>query len=390
MPIYSKAIRSLLASSLGLPGMQELLAQEPPPDALEYRYTFYDEEPIPLNRLAFGDPRRYEIESHQFRIVRNLDDSLGLELNYQHETMSGSSPWYSVPGPDGPLQVMSGATIRERRNQVDIALAHRSGGWTHRGAVGYSSENDYRALYASYGGEKDAADGVRTIAWGISYSDDRVEPTDAALYGRVEKADRDAASVSASVTQVLNRNAVVQTGVSLTRQGGYLSDPYKLVWIDRAVVAESRPDSRLMFAWSTRFRHYIEGPKAALTLDYRLFRDDWQITAHTLDAAWRQPVGEYWELAPSVRYHAQSAPDFYAPYFFATPLDGYWSSDFRLSTYGALSSRLQLRYRGPNWSFSGGAEYYASEASWALGSVNEAAPGLVDFWRVSASLRIEL
>ena len=81
MPIYSKAIRSLLASSLGLPGMQELLAQEPPPDALEYRYTFYDEEPIPLNRLAFGDPRRYEIESHQFRIVRNLDDSLGLELN---------------------------------------------------------------------------------------------------------------------------------------------------------------------------------------------------------------------------------------------------------------------------------------------------------------------
>lgn len=93
---YSKAVRSLLVSSLALPGMEELLAGEAPDDSVDYRFTRYDEEPLPANRLAFGDPRRYEIESHQFRIVRNLDDNYSLELDFLHEAMSGSSDRKSV------------------------------------------------------------------------------------------------------------------------------------------------------------------------------------------------------------------------------------------------------------------------------------------------------
>ena len=386
---YSKAIRSLLVTSLGLPGMQELLANELPEEAVDYRYTFYDEDPIPQNRLAFGDPRRYEIESHQFRVVRHLDDRYGLELNFQHETMSGSSPWYSVPGPDGPLQVMSGATIRERRNQADLALGFLRGDWTHRAAVGYSTENDYEARYGSYSLEHESDDGLRTLGWGVSYSSDEVTPTDAALFGRIDSADRDAVSASFSVTQVLNRNALLQGGVSYTRQSGYLSDPYKLAWIDRAVVPDSRPDKRAMFTFTTRFRQYVEGPGAALTLDYRYFRDDWEIRAHTLDAAWKQPLGRNWELAPSLRYHAQSAPDFYAPFFLSAPGSGFWSSDYRLATFGALSYRLHANWRGDAWSLSMGAEYYDSDESLALVTARNGAPGLVSFWRLSAAVRFE-
>ena len=139
MAAYSKAIRSLLATSLGLPGMQELLALELPGESVEYRYTFYDEEPLPLNLLALGDPRRFEIESHQFRVVKNVDESYGLELNLQHETLSGSSPWYAVPGTDGPLQVMSGATIHDTRNQFDLAFRFLGETRMHRLSAGYST-----------------------------------------------------------------------------------------------------------------------------------------------------------------------------------------------------------------------------------------------------------
>ena len=389
MARYSKAIRSLLATSLGLPGMQELLANELPGDSVDYRYTLYDEDPIPRNRLAFGDPRRYEIESHQFRVVRNLDETYGIELNFQHEAMSGSSPWYAVPGPDGPLQVMSGATIRERRNQADVAVRYLRGNWTHTAALGYSTENDYEARYGSYAAEKESADGLRMLSWGASYSNDEVAPTDAEQFGRIQSADRDAVSASFSITQVLNRNAVLQNGISVTRQSGYLSDPYKLVWIDRAVLADSRPNERSMFTWTTRFRQFVEGPGAAFTLDYRFFRDDWKITAHTLDAAWKQPLGSNWELAPSIRYHAQSAPDFYAPYFAVRPRGDYWSSDYRLATYGALSYRLHARLRATSWSLSMGAEYYDSSQSLALAQARQDAPGLVDFWRLSAAFRFD-
>ena len=389
MAKLSDAVRSLLASSLGLPGMQDLLADEAPDDAFEYRYTHYDEAPLPLDKLAFGDPRRYEIGSHQFRILKNLNNSYALELNYLHEAMSGSSPWYVLPDDNGPLQVMSGATIREKRNQVDLSITHRKNDFTHKAAIGYSTENDYEALYGSYAGEKDSEDGLRTIAWGASYSDDEITPTDALIFGRVLHAHRDSISVSLALTQVLNRNAVVQSGVSLSRQKGFLSDPYKQVWIDRAVLNDSRPDKRKMFSWTARFRQYMERSRAALVLDYRFYRDDWKITAHTLDAAWRQPLGDQWELAPSIRYYSQKSPDFYAPFYFTLPADGYWSSDYRLATFGALSYRLNAMFRQERWSLSFGGEYYHSDESLAISGTPEDTPALVDFWRVTAGFEVK-
>jgi len=388
MARLSDAIRTLMASSLGLPGMQNLLAQEAPDDAFEYRYTHYDEAPLPLDKLAFGDPRRYEIGSHQFRILKNLGDSYALELNYLHEAMSGSSPWYVVPGDDGPLQVMSGATIRERRNQVDISLARQRGDFTHTGALGYSIENDYKALYGSYSEERESDDGLRTVSWGGSYSNDEISPTDAQFYGRVAHAQRDSISGSLSMTQILNRNAVIQSGIGLTRQAGFLSDPYKQVWIGQAVLNDSRPDQRLSFAWTTRFRQYMERSRAALVLDYRFFRDDWKITAHTFDAAWRQPLGENWEISPSIRYYSQNSPDFYQPYYLVLPADGYWSSDYRLATFGALSYRLKATFRQERWSFSLGGEYYNSDESLAISGRPENTPALVDFWRVTAGFEV--
>jgi hypothetical protein len=390
MDRFSKTVHSLLISSLGLPGMQELLAQEAPEETIDYRYTHYDEEPLPLDKLAFGDPRRYEIDSHQFRLVKNLNETWTLELGLLHEAMSGSSPWYVLPNSSGPLQVMSGATIREKRNQIDLKFARSKNGFIHKTAIGYSRENDYEALFASYSGEKNSSDGLRTWAWGGSFSDDELSPTDALLFGRVGHATRSSLSASLGLTQVLNRNAVIQSSISLTRQSGYLSDPYKQVWINNAVLNDSRPDRRVKFSWTTRFRQYMQRSRAALVLDYRFFRDDWEITAHTLETTWRQPLGRSWEIAPSVRYYSQSAPDFYAPFYFQSPQDGYWSSDYRLATYGALSYRLHAKVRKEKWSFSAGAEYYNSDESLALGGSPENTPGLVDFWRLTLAFKLQL
>ena len=57
MAELSRAVRSLIAGSLALPGMEELLAQEAPADSIEYRFTHYDEEPLPMDdydALTFG------------------------------------------------------------------------------------------------------------------------------------------------------------------------------------------------------------------------------------------------------------------------------------------------------------------------------------------------
>jgi hypothetical protein len=384
-------VSALFTSSLGLPGMQDLLAAELPEESLDYRFTRYDENALPKSKLLAGDPSRYEIDSHQLRWVKNLDSSYTLTVGYLHEAMSGSSPWYVIPGSSGQaLQVMSGATIREKRDQLDVSISRLGESITHTLGAGYSTEDDYQAIYGSYSGKKESEDALTTVNWGFSYSDDELNPTDAVLFGRIIAASKDSKSASLGLSQVINRNAVFQAGATLTHHSGFLSDPYKLVLVGPQVLPDQRPDERTMFSVSTRFRQYIESSRAALQLDYRYFRDSWEIQAHTLDLAYVQPLGSAWELTPSVRYHAQKAPDFYAPYFLEIPQYDYWSSDYRLATFGALSYRLDLSWKNSRLRASAGLEIYDSEPGLSVFGNPQDTPGLVDFWRASLALKITL
>ncbi len=371
--------------------MQDLLALEAPDEGISYQFTRYDEAPLPADKLAFGSPERYSVTSQQLHWVKNPDDSYSLTVDGLYESMSGSSPWYVIPDPEtGPLQAMSGATIRDRRRQIDVSVSRRGDRYTHTGALGYSSEDDYEAVYGSYAGQKESTDALNTVTWGASYSHDVIEPTDAELYGRVQRVTKQRFSASAGYARIINPDSVIQTGIVLTQLSGYLSDPYKLVWVDGLVVNDSRPDRRFTWAWTTRFRQYLERSRAALHLDGRYFGDDWGIRSLTLDMAWRQPAGEDWEVAPGIRYYTQVAPDFYGPVFDHVPIDGFWSSDYRLATYGAVSYRLNAVLRKETWSLSLFAEYYDSKTGLALFGTPRDTPALVDFWRFTARLTIDL
>ena len=317
---------SLLISSLSLPGFNELMAADGDPNDFQYRFTLYDENPLPLDKLADGDPVRYRIKIHQFSFKRVLNEQFTLTVEGIHESMSGSSPWYVIPDPElGPLQIMSGATIEETRNEIMLALGIGKNDIDHSVQVGYSKEDDYKALFAAYGGEYEQANRHTTLFWGVSYSDDRLSPTDALMFGRIEHAKKDSISGSFGMTRVINRNALIQSGVQVTHLDGYLSDPYKEMWINGTIEFDKRPDTRTTFSWSTRFRQYFVRSEAALHADYRYFNDNWGVSAHTLDLVWYQPVGEHFELAPSIRYHSQKAADFYIPTVTNGQQPKYWS-----------------------------------------------------------------
>jgi len=385
----SRTASSLLVSSLGLPGFSELMAADGDPNTFQYRYTLYDEGPLPDNVLAGGDPDRYRIKSHQFSFKRELNEKFTLTVEGIHESMSGSSPWYVIPDPEqGPLQIMSGATIKETRDEIMLALGMGKNDITHSVGVGYSTENDYDALFASYTGAYEQDNKHTTLLWGVSYSDDRLSPTDALLYGRIEHAEKDSVSASFGLTRVINRNALIQSGVQITRQNGYLSDPYKEMWINGSIEFDQRPDQRTAFSWSTRFRQYIIGSNAALHADYRYYNDDWGVTAHTLEMAWNQPIGNQFELEPSIRYHSQRAAEFYIPAVTNGLQPHYWSSDYRLATFGALRYRLSATWRAEIWSIALNADIYNSRESLALSGPHFDTPALVDFWRLSLGWQI--
>lgn len=387
------------AAALPGPGGTAAAAREPATGVeASYRYSAYSEDALPADRVAGGTSRdRYEVDTHQLDVRLPLPSLLegtgaDLDVSLQHETMSGASPWYVQPGVDGePVQVMSGATIQDERDDLLATLNILGDDRSASVSFGYSEEDDYEALNMGLSGGLELPDGLTTLEAGIGYSDDHLEPVEAGpddpYPSRIDSGDKTSTTVFAGISRVLNPNATVQTTFSYTHNEGYLSDPYKLVRVGTGTERDTRPDKRKQGTWLVRYRQYVEGIEGAFHANYRYYTDDWGIDAHTVRLEWYQPLPRGWRVVPSVRYHSQSEADFYAPFFDSPPGNGLYTSDYRMSPFGALSWRLRADKSFGDLELSVSYEAYSSDGSYALGDVKVENPGLVDFDVLSASVK---
>jgi len=121
-------------------------------------------------------------------------------------------------------------------------------------------------------------------------------------------------------------------------------------------------------------------------LDYRLYDDDWKIKSHTVTTSLYKTINDKWQVIPEFRYYSQSSAFFYAPYYNGTRADGFHSSDYRLSPYGAFSVRLKVTHTNGDAKYSFSLEKYRSSGSLALKSVIIENPALVDFMVITLGI----
>lgn len=380
----SASLSLLLAASAALLGTKPAQADDAGgTHGVGYRFNVYDEDAMSAP-VAEGDPRRYHVDTQQFSLDTALGNRNTLSVNAVHEVMSGSSPWYLLPGPGHkPLEVLSGATIHDRRSAVTAALTHDNGGNdTHTFSVSYSQERDYHAT--ALGAERTLPlSSSLTLGFGGSFSHDLIRPTDALLYSRVERAQKNTASVFGSLSWVLSKDAVIESGVQLNYQTGFLSDPYKLVVVGNTLQDDTRPDQRSEAAWLVRYRYAVNAD-AALHADARVAANSWGQRSLTLEAAWYQHLRAGWQLIPGLRYYTQDSARFYAPFFDAAN-ERYFSDDYRLGGFGAVSVNLDVRKRFGHWELNAGAERYHATTNLALGG-SDPNPGVVSYTRLFAGL----
>ncbi|MCO6428390.1 DUF3570 domain-containing protein [Nitrosomonas communis] len=219
---------------------------------------------------------------------------------------------------------------------------------------------------------------------------------------------------------------------------------------DARALLEQRPNIRNQLALSSKYVQHISPLDAALHLNYQFSFGDWGINAHTFEADWVQPLGHGWTITPRIRYYSQDSADFYQPYlisnqafrktatdasgrqiwvdannpseqffrngngnFFDTdgnPVDATelnlqpqlvsfdaaklpqnFSSDHRLSGFGALSGGVILNKR-----FSKGVEleaafeYYTRASSLKLGGSGHNSFADFDFYVANAAIKVDM
>jgi hypothetical protein len=307
--------------------------------------------------------------------------------------MTGATPRYLTPDTNGdPLLVMTGATIDEKRTDAlgkGTLLFDRGSASL---SSGVSVENDYLSINGGLEGERSFNEKNTTLSGGFGVSIDTISPTDAEEFQRDDEEHKQTGSVFLGFAQVLGRNAAIQSTLQYQLANGFLDDPYKQAYVISTSTPEpdTRPDMRHQFSWLTRYRQHIGFLRGTLHADYRFYYDDWNIDAHTFEVSWYQMLWQSFRIIPSVRYYTQSQADFYAPYYQNEKSNGLYSSDYRLSPFGALTWRIkgETRFQLYNLDLIANIAYerYMSSGNLAWQNVDTANPGLVDFDMFSAGL----
>lgn len=342
----------------------------------------------------------------------------------------------------------------EIRNQGDFRLGYE---WDEAAlglAGGISQEPDFNSAFGSINGRMDFNQKRTAVNLGLSYNNSDINalinPTYAPYVNksyyqskgqiRLEEnpngapseyltGNRQDWSSHLSVAQVVNKELLVESGLGFIRSTGYLANPYKAVdmvfvdynqdpWDQNGTelyagnvqgVIERRPEERNQGIWDLRMVQYVEGFDASLNAGYRLFQDDWGITAHTFDINWVQPIGS-WSVTPRFRYYSQDGADFYRPYFLfdgpaptqpgpfglqvfdlaGMPLSAY-SSDYRLSAYGAIGTGLTVATQiGKAMAFEAGFEWYTHAGDLRMGGAGQGSWADFDYYQFNAAVKVDL
>jgi hypothetical protein len=188
----------------------------------------------------------------------------------------------------------------------------------------YSSEYDYKSLSVNASLMRDFNQRNTTLSAGFSYAQDEINPRDGlpVLYSLMSDNTKSGSDTKNTidllmgVTQVINRNTIMQFNYGFGNSTGYHNDPYKIVSIVSDAtnapldyLFENRPDSRTKHSLYWQTKHHFDQDMVDFSL--RLMADDWGVNSQTLDMHYRWNISDNNYLEPHVRYYTQSAADFY-------------------------------------------------------------------------------
>ncbi|HTI72242.1 MAG TPA: DUF3570 domain-containing protein [Candidatus Limnocylindria bacterium] len=276
-------------------------------DRFEYRYEEYQEE-----------GGRMHIRTHSAFFEAELDPKFVVRGQYVYDGISGATPTGGLPQP-GSDKVPMVEVTPDLRHAYNVETDIKTGIFTTRPQVSYSSEHDYRSWGLALNESVELNQKNTTLNFGFARNIDKVSGT-ATSY---RFANKDTWDAMVGVTQLLDPKTYLTVNFTFGMEHGFLSDPYRSISVfDPQIPAalggdpaftdvENRPSRRVKETVFVGLTHFFDRLNGSGELSYRFHNDDWDVIGNTVQITWNQKIGRSLTLSPSFRYHRQTAANFY-------------------------------------------------------------------------------
>jgi len=336
---------SIVAAALALPGVASA-ETAPEQGEVALKFLHYQDQQPGLERVTVNAPSLY--------VLAPLSAHWSLQGSLVHDAVSGASP-------RSHADISSASVMHDERTAGDLKLTRYFDRTVVSVGVALSNEHDYRSKAFSLEARQSSSDNNTTWNLGLGLTHDDINPVNQVVVDEKRKTTE----LSAGVTQAWSANDLVQANLTLGSGSGYFNDPYK--------VDDARPRARRQQALLLSWNHHVPGWGGTLRSSYRLYHDSFNVQSHTLEATWVQPLNERFTLSPTLRYYTQRAASFYVDP--GADLTGatYYSTDTRLSAFGAITLGAKLAWKiDKRWSADVALNHYQQRAGWRIGGAASA------------------
>ena len=280
-------------------------------------------------------------------VRKKATDNLSLSAGYYEDMISSAS-----------IDVkLSASPYHEVRKQENVGFDYLHGKSTYSAGYIHSKEPDYTANTSFYSVSQDMFGDLTTLTLGYRRGWDQIFRDIKTPDGVIENDPTfhqraDHRGYTLSLSQILTRNAILNFNYELLTDQGYPANPYRKIrylspgqGAGFTLADQVYPNTRTSNAFSGELKYYLPW-HAAVSGQYRFFRDTWGIVAHTIELDYTQPWHR-WVFEGSLRGYKQSHADFYSDLFPRADFQNFEARDRELAAFNSYSAGLGLSYEFP-------------------------------------------
>jgi len=304
-------------------------------DSVTFSYSYY------------SDNVGVEVLSPLIGLQQRLSEKWGLNASIQVDAISAASMRRGSGNVTDTviMDAVSGASGRggydDLRVAPTVSFVYEDDDFLFTFGSYYSNEVDYETIAGFMELSNGFNDANTIITLGGSYETAKWSPIMNRALVDDSKTQR---QLNASVMQLINDSAYVQVRGSYIVQDGFLASPYHYLIADGFAQFDRYPDARNSTAVAIQYvgSHFED---TSLHLNYRYYKDDWEIRSHTLEANFYYDMMDNLTLGARGRYYTQDGAEFAKPIGEYSVNDDYIVSDYKYTSFDTVTMGLSCHYK---------------------------------------------